>query len=1399
MDGQTSSAAGGSVEKIFHEALDLDDAGREAYLVEACGKDVKLRRRVEALLRASATSGGFLPEQPGSPVDGRHYYHTATSHIAEKPGDRIGRYELLEQIGEGGFGVVFKAEQREPIRRIVALKIIKLGMDTREVISRFEAERQTLAVMDHPNIAKVLEAGATETGRPYFVMELVEGISISEYCDRHRLATRERLNLFTAVCQAVQHAHTKGIIHRDIKPSNVLVTVRDGEAIPKLIDFGIAKAMSPIAPLQTLATALGVLGTPAYMSPEQAGLQQGDVDTRSDIYSLGVLLYELLTGQPPFEREQMARLALDEVLKTIREEEPPRPSDRVAKLGREKLEETAAHRQVEPGKLTRLLKGDLDCIVMKCLEKSRSRRYESAISLARDVRRHLENEPITASAPSVSYRFIKLARRRKVAFGVTAGLLLAGLGGGLYWWFLAGVLNLEVAPADARIEIDGRPQAAAKMPLQLKLAAGEHQVRIHKPEFTDELRTVVVPRGGFATVPHLVLRHYQGTLDVESATPGTGIAFAGVDYFARIKNQAAETGTYDVMAFGDEMFEVHHSVTIQRDQRTVDRFSLENGVAWKYPSPSIQSGFVIVTNCAGGGPPVVLENMLDGILCLSTLDGAKLGHFPISFGQHRSIFRKELGGTNGSVLVCGVEEPETGAVLTVFSDSWPMKQLWEWHGPAVKFTEPEAIAILAVPHADRCAEIAVAGHDGHVYIIDPRRTERNRDVVISEAPLEMHPALAAWNQSGQTYLGAIIQSTHTVQDGQDDTVVRVVVANADTGKTVWEKNFGTNQNAVFLNLDRTGVPWIVLSDAHGWQGFSAGTGERLGGHSLPGQTMNGIQLTEAEGRDRPSLVFQFTDPALPMLVVRPSDAGVIWTGPTNMQEVHTVKAGNQLPRTPGGAVLVTAGNALLALDEKTGKLRWQVQAKPVDLLMDEASGTSYLTLEDQRLVCLNAEGATNWVLRLHEKGVPEAVIQTGGGRSGSDILLQGHGKLIFMVHWPRLLWDVAAQAPLLTGPRITTYAAGKPLITQLVDSCIQSLDPANGRTCWLDQSFRYTANRPPALAKLDGESGAAVIAIGCQVETGKHHLIIRRASDGAFIRAPAIPTPGWLSCTPAVADFRGIGKSDFAINMWDDPKIVMMDGHSGARLWQLETGAANMGGLTAVDLDGDGLADVVATSMDGRVYALRGKDGKLLWKTAGDKIPSWSQPTITDLNGDGCLEILVTTLEGQLDVLDGKDGKVIWCAGEAGKWRIDGPPVVTTLDGRKIIIAPMGAAGVVAFDWQGRRELWRSPKDNPVISAPVIAELAHDGGRQVIFGTTRGEVFVLDLADGKTLWHAAIAKDAIQGNPAVADLNQDGIDDVLIASLDFHLYAIDGRSILSTWDRPGHPKPHGFDIGARRP
>jgi serine/threonine protein kinase len=543
---------------IFLAALDQPDLGeREALLRQACGADEELRVRIEQMLRRHEQAGGFLGPADADPLAtaGQEPPEVTAEPAAEAVGARVGPYKLLQKLGEGGMGAVWLAEQHEPVRRRVALKLIKAGMDSNRVRARFEQERQALALMDHPHIAKVLDGGTTAHGRPYFVMELVKGIPITKYCDQEHLTPRQRLELLIPVCQAVQHAHQKGVIHRDLKPSNVLIALYDGKPVPKVIDFGVAKATAQHLSERTVFTEVGSLvGTLEYMAPEQAELNNLDVDTRADIYSLGVLLYELLTGSPPFTAKQLRGAAFTEMLRIIREQEPQRPSTRLSSS--EQLPAIAAKRKLEPARLTRLVRGELDWIAMKCLEKERSRQYETANGLAADLLRYLADEPVAAGPPSATYRLRKLVRRNRGTVLAVALVLLALVAGtAVSTWQAVRATEAETQALEERdakdealrqalaneqraraaAEAEGKAKAKAEKAAEAeKQANGLAQKRLGQLEKANALLASVFrdldphakEKGGPALKEQLVARLDEAARELEGEDVGDAVAVA---------------------------------------------------------------------------------------------------------------------------------------------------------------------------------------------------------------------------------------------------------------------------------------------------------------------------------------------------------------------------------------------------------------------------------------------------------------------------------------------------------------------------------------------------------------------------------------------------------------------------------------------------------------------------------------------------------------------------------------------------------------------------------------------------------------------------------------------------------------------------------------------------------
>jgi serine/threonine protein kinase/tetratricopeptide (TPR) repeat protein len=562
------------VNHIFAKALEIAASEeRQAFLQQACHGNVELRFRVDAMLAAHESAGSFL-ESPAAEINA-----TAADSASEAHGGHIGPYELLQQLGEGGMGRVWVAEQQDPVHRRVALKVIKAGMDSAYVIARFEQERQALAMMDHPNIAKVLDAGATSEGRPYFVMELVKGVPLTQYCDEEHLTPSERLELFIPVCQAVQHAHQKGVIHRDLKPSNVLIALYDGKPVPKVIDFGVAKATAQRLTDRTVFTEVGqIVGTLEYMAPEQAELNNLDIDTRADIYSLGVILYELLTGSPPLTAKEMRGAAFTEMLRIIREVEPPKPSTKLSSS--KELPAIAANRKLEPARLAKLVHGELDWIVMKALEKDRNRRYVTANSFAMDLQRYLSHEPVQACPPAAAYRLRKFVQRNRLSVMAVAGVILAlvvgilGTSTGLLRALAAEKLAGDRLQRAEQAELQATNERNAAMTAETKATREAAIARAVTSFLQTDLLEMADPafqvRDEFPVDPDVKLRtlvdraerrveeRFRGQPEVEAAIRRTlASVFAGVGHFARAAEQFSK-----VRALQEETLGTDHPDTL---------------------------------------------------------------------------------------------------------------------------------------------------------------------------------------------------------------------------------------------------------------------------------------------------------------------------------------------------------------------------------------------------------------------------------------------------------------------------------------------------------------------------------------------------------------------------------------------------------------------------------------------------------------------------------------------------------------------------------------------------------------------------------------------------------------------------------------------------------------------
>ena len=1342
---------------------------------------------------------------------------------------QLGDYEILAEIGRGGMGVVYLARQLS-LGRLVALKTLPADLAGDEVaLARFRREMRALSRCDHPNIVKLLDSGVFADGQVYYTMEYVAGCDLDQVwheLSRSGLAressklgnstfaravisasgrrrkevesrcaasgageprpaadqeppavpklplpplpplpevsedsggyVRKVVALIRDAALALQAVHDQGIVHRDISPANLMLTP-DGSRVV-LMDFGLVKGQNLS---RSLTEKGGFVGKLRYAAPEQLAAAMLKVGPQADVRGLGVTLWELLTRHRLFEEAHDER----QLTTLVHEKDVPRLRQMDSNFDR-----------------------DLEAIVARATERNAGDRIESAGRLAEYLQLYLDGKPLPIRTPTLREMAWRWSRAHKPLVGAAAAVLVIAAAGLAWWWRLPGTLSLDVSPADAQIEIAGRTIQPGEMPLQMKLPAGVYQVRIRKDGFADEQREVAVLRGGFKSLPRVSLIPYRGTLGVQAWPPGTTIEFNGVDYAAPIKELSVDTGVYDLRARADECFDALHTVRINRDQRTEDRFSLERGFRWKepYTSPAIQSGVVIVPGPKPGDLAAIVHNEIGQIVFLSAASGELVESIPTPAGNMRTFTQLDLGGDVGKVIVSGFEDETAGPSVLAIGAHWPAKTLWEWQGPAVHFGQAQSLAIIAVPRPGDVAQVAVAGRDGRVRLLDGRTGTQRQELVLSDAALDLPPMLAAWTAGGETCLAGLYRLANPNEPGTGHGKLIGVVIKPATGDVLWRWELGAGQNAFFADLDRKGIPRILLWNDRAWQAIDATTGAAQAGGTLSGPLVGGPGLADAEGRGADDLIFQFVDPSQPMLAVRPDDGAVIWQGPSGLYANQPRGEGGALLRTADGALLVALDQALAAVDARSGKVLWQAEDRPSGVLVDDARENIYVTVLDKGLVCLDSSGKTRWTLRLRQDVTPWALVPSQDEAGTYDVLLHRHAGLITLVHGPRLLWEAEATAPLQAAPLVATGDDGKPVVIQLGpwgdDVNMRWLDGACGITRWSDREW-FSPNRPPTLAKMDADGVACVVAFGHPPASDGIYLVIHRASDGKVIRSLRTDLTGWMSCAPAVADFRGVGACDVAVSCWDARRIAMIDGRSGATLWYQPTEQPNMGGIAAGDLGGGGSADVVATSLDGHVYALRGKDGKLIWKTTGNRCASWSPPTIAALDDQGAPQVLVTTVTGQLFVLDGRDGKELWSPDVAGGGKVGGRAVVAAVDGRSVILAPMGSAGVVAFDWPSRKELWRSPEGHPVITASVVADFARDGKRQVVVAAADGDVFVLDLVTGNPLWHMKVAQGLIEADPVVADLDGGGVDDILIASHDSHLYAISGKKILDAMHR----------------
>ena len=889
-------------------------------------------------------------------------------------------------------------------------------------------------------------------------------------------------------------------------------------------------------------------------------------------------------------------------------------------------------------------------------------------------------------------------------------------------------------------------------------------------------------------------RYDQGRLTVDSNAPGARVSVDDLELGLPVKNFALRSGNHMLRAFADEFIDRTRSVTIARSASTDARFWLEKGVLWTYPSPAIQGGFAILPDLSGG-PSLIAHNEITRVTFLSTASGKVVTSIPTPTGNWRTFKTINLGDDIGKVVVSGLDQEQTGPELLVIRGTAPPQVLWRWRGSRSGFGTPQSLAIEALPRPDGSADVIVAGRNGHLYVLDGKTGRQINDLQISDQPLVESPLLVPWKSGSETVITVLMKPgdpNHLVA-AQQPHLMGMSVRVSD-GIPLWRTDLGVGWSMSIPPLQIENHPQVFLSTDTNWRLIDLATGAVHGTGHFPAPLVSGPTVADLEGNGKPLFVFEFADPAQQMVGVDPSDGAVVWHGPAGLNPRGQPRGLNGLLRTSSGAILVTTDKALTAIDPRSGQIVWSAPGVPRGVLIGDWDGNGpneiLVTISGIGLRCLDEAGQERWTLRLADDVEPRALIKSNDGGPLRDILLYRHAGLISLVHGPSMLWASNASAAIQATPVVAKDASGKAIVVETApwgnDISLRAFDGAYGNVLWSAKE-QFSPNRGVTLADLDGIGQPYVIGVGSRPPNPAVQLYAYRTGDGELVRAKTVGiTPTWLSCAPAVADFRGIGKSDVAFSTWDDRSIVMTDGRSGDVLWQFSLGNSTMSGVAAADIDGDGLPDVIAATLDGYAYALRGKDGTLLWKAP---IPggAWSAPVTAALEPNGPPSILITSLSGTLYVLNSRTGETIWTSpgSEAAnavpvtmnQLKVGGHAAVVMDGDRTVILVPAGAAGVIAFDWSTKAELWRSPSGFPVIASPVPVDLKMHNQRGVVVASANGTVWVLALADGKPLWHLSGTLKSVEADPMVADLNGDGVPDILLAGYDFSLRAINGTAI----------------------